>query len=149
MAWYIVRQSNNRFALFDDLTVEFVSSSMLLGEAAGKYMSLAGCNELTAFRNASVAQRDLSLQGFETADDRHGSRMNEVLTAIMLIKGRRVLLEQMSIVGDCAGMPDIEAGCSDLVVELCDAYGVTIPSWLAAPADIYRRVIGSESGLQA
>lgn len=120
MALYLARQPDGGFAIFDDLSVNFVATGLRMGEAAALFSRTGPYSSDRAWREMMAAVNNMPI-GMEIRDDtRTDARFDDLLNAVTMIRGRAFMKMQL-----CAmGMPLYEPASepSDAVLELRDCY---------------------------
>jgi hypothetical protein len=122
MAVYVARQPDGLYAVFDDLSVRFVATSLRLGEAVALLRRLAGCGARPAWRELSHALRDIPIggRGCCVSPEADNARFDDLLNALCMIRGRAVMKMELLAIGIPLYEPRREA--SDAVLELCDCF---------------------------
>lgn len=122
MAIYVARQPDGLYAVFDDLAVRFVATSLRLGEAGALLRQLAACDDRQAWQEIALAFRDAPVGSVDAllSDEPGHARFDDLLNALCMIRGRAVMKMELLAIGLPLYEPRREA--SDAVLELCDCF---------------------------
>jgi hypothetical protein len=120
MVLYIAKQPNGAFAIFDDLSVRFVATKLRMGEAAALLQHMAGLTPERAWLEIEAASADLPLGVDKSHTEYPHSRIDDLLTAVELIRGRRCLSKELCAMGIPLYEPRSKP--SEAILELYDCY---------------------------
>lgn len=128
MALYIVRSSEKKYAVFDDLELSFTRRGLIFAEAALLVMENRRCSAEEAMSTVFLigTGRGVPLSHLRLGT---GLSLDEMLWAISLVRGDGALLIEVRKIGCPNHRPGSpENSMSEEMAELCEAYGVPVPA---------------------
>jgi hypothetical protein len=116
----MARQPDGGFAIFDDLSVNFVATGLRMGEAAALFGRTGPYSSDRSWHEMMAAMKNIPI-GMEDRDGtRTNARFDDLLNAVTMIRGRAFMKMQLCAMGLPLHEPASEP--SDAVLELCDCY---------------------------
>ncbi|NTJ11773.1 hypothetical protein [Rhizobium lusitanum] len=116
----MAKQPDGSFALFDDLSVRFIATKLRMGEAAALLRRISGLSPEHVWREIEAAHADIPVGAEEPDPESLRSRIDDLLIAVSMIRGRRFLNKELCAMGIPRYEPKSEP--SEAILDLCDCY---------------------------